>query len=230
MSTTSVSMSELLDMAVDKLPPLRRTVAKFRLASRRYRSNLLNELCLHCCDNPDCSPLLGSAWSGLMAGTISPTDKFGIDPDKLERLLQIIIEYLPKLLEIILPLFMQTILFVLAVCILGSSANAQCAVDPITGQMRCQPIKKAVAAVGKTVSAVGAAITPDSVPLPVQYGQTYTILEFAPSAPVESSPVCSGYSTSGSFSTTSYSAGWSKSWHKVLGQPLRNVGRRLLGR
>lgn len=230
-STNTYSMSELLDQTVERLPFLRRKVAQRRLRNDKYRAALLTELCLKCCDDSEVSEILGvPTCSGLMSGAITATDKFSIDPDKLERLFQILIEYLPKLLEIILPLFMQTILFVLAVSILGSSANAQCAVDPITGQMRCKPIKKAVAAVGKTVSAVGAVITPDSVPLPAQYGQTYTILEFAPSAPVESSPVCSSYSTSGSFSTTSYSAGWSKSWHKVHGQPARNLVRRIFGR
>jgi hypothetical protein len=115
--------------------------------------------------------------------------------------------------------FLQLALMVAAV-LFGSTAFAQCLVDPITGQMKCHPIKKVLsttaAVAGKTVSAVGAAITPDFVPLSVQYGQTYT-------TPV----VSTGYSTSYS---SGYSTGWSKSWSKVHGQPLRNVGRRLFGR
>lgn len=111
--------------------------------------------------------------------------------------------------------FLQVVLMLVAAVMFGSTAFAQCSVDPITGQMRCQPIKKVLsttaAVAGKAVSAVGAAITPDSVPLPTQYGQTYA-------TPV----VSSSYST--------ISIGWSKSWHKVHGQPIRNAGRRLLGR
>lgn len=133
------------------------------------------------------------------------------------------------------------IVFALAM-IFGSTANAQCIKDPLTGQMRCQPIKAAVsttaAVVGKTVSAVGAAITPDYVPLPAQYGQTYSILELPVShspVVVQSTPVQSQVATSiqsspiCSTQSSSYS-GWSKSWHKVHGQPARNVGRRLLGK
>ena len=37
MSSASYSVSELLDLAVDKLPMLRRRVVKARLSSRRYR-------------------------------------------------------------------------------------------------------------------------------------------------------------------------------------------------
>lgn len=106
MSSQSFSMSELLDMAVDKLPFLRRKVAKLRLKNQRYRSSLLDQLCLYCCDNSECSLILGSAATGLMSGELSATDKFTLDLDQLERFLQILIEYLPKLLEIILPLFM----------------------------------------------------------------------------------------------------------------------------
>lgn len=121
----------------------------------------------------------------------------------------------------------------------------QCTVDPITGQRTCQPIRKAISATtavaGKTLSAVGNAITPD--PSPAR--QTFTILDLpiVDSSPVVSTTPVVSYSTPVvSYSMANYSppvavnsgsvvgSGWSKSWHKVHGQPVRNVGRRWFGR
>ncbi len=90
------------------------------------------------------------------------------------------------------------------------SSEGDCYIDQVTGRQVC-PLKKTAAAVGKTVVAVGNAITPNSVPAPMQASQVYAVPSYSYSAPVQS-------------------YGWSKSWHKVNGQPLRNLGRRLLGR
>lgn len=89
-------------------------------------------------------------------------------------------------------------------------AGDECFVDPLTGRQVC-PLKKTAAAVGKTVVAVGNAITPNSVPAPMQASQVYSMPVQTYSAPVQS-----------------YS--WSKSWSKVHGQPVRNIGRRIFGR
>jgi hypothetical protein len=249
MASQSFSMSELLDLAVDKLPALRRRVAKVRLStSRRYRNSVLDQLCLHCCDNPECSAILGASATGLMSGEILSTDKFSLDLDQLERFLQIIIEYLPKLLEIILPLFMQIVMLALAIVFAGSSANAQqCSIDPITGQRTCQPIKKVLVAsasvVGNTLSSVGKAITPNPLATATtdcicgpncqcDAGGTPCQCPRPPvQSPVQSAaiiPVATFYSSPPV--TFGSPAGWSKSWHKVHGQPVRNVGRRLFGR
>ena len=233
-STNTYSMSELLDQTVERLPWLPKKVFKRRLRNDKYREAALDEFCLKCCSNPEAAEILGTVTcAGLMSGEITAISKFAIDPDKLERLFQILIEYLPKLLEIILPLFMQTIMFFLAMTILSSGLNAQ-QCDPATGQ--CTPVKNLLSATaevaGKTLNAVGAAITPNSVPLPTQYGQTYSI-------PASQSCNCSQsttpvqsynwYPVAASTPTTSVS-GWSKSWHKVHGQPARNLGRRIFGR
>lgn len=235
------SMSELLDQTVERLPFLRRKVVQLRLRNNsKYRSAVLDELCLKCCDNPEVAEILGAVCAGLMSGDITVTTKFNIDPDKLERLFQILIEYLPKLLEILLPLFMQLAWFLLAFSLFGSSAIAQ-QCDAKTGQ--CKPLKNAVSNtaefVGKTFSAVGAAITPNHVPLPTQYGQAYSI---PVSEQVQQSCNCQPaqapvpaqsytYCQPSAVTTTSVtSAEWSKSWHRVPFQPLRNTGRRWLGK
>jgi len=217
-------VSELLDLAVDKLPMLRRKVVKARLLSRRYRAALLDELTLKLCDNPESSAILGATViNGLMEGGISSQEKFGFDPANLEKLLQIIIEYLPQLLAIILPLFMQLAILMLVLSV-GSIASAQdCYTVPLTGRAVC-PLKKVASAVGKTVNAVGAAITPNSVPLPVQYGQAYAAACNCSPEPV-SVPVPVVIHQS-----AAPTGGWSKSWHIVPRQPIRNFGRRVLGR
>lgn len=259
--STQYSMSELLDMAVEKLPFLRRRVAQLRLRNSKYRTAFLDELTLKCCDNAESSEILGTvACVGLMSGEITTTTKFAIDPDKLERLLQILIEYLPKLLEIILPLFMQTILLLLAFSLLGTAANAQ-QCDPATSQ--CHPVKNALAATaevaGKTLSAIGDAITPDCICGPncqcnaggtpcqcnattkaaakstatqvIHYESSASSCCQATASPPPVSSVQTFYATSHAYSTTtSYSTSWSKSWHKVHGQPARNLGRRIFGR
>lgn len=224
---TQYSMSELLDQSVERLPFLRRKVAQFRLRNNsKYRTAVLDELCLKCCDNPEAAEILGTvACAGLMSGEITATTKFNIDPDKLERLFQILIEYLPKLLEILLPLFAQMAWFLLAFSLLGSAANAQ-QCDPATGQ--CHPIAEFV---GKTLSTVGAAITPNNVALPTQYGQTYSMPASQQSCNCSQAPVEQSYNwypVAASTPTTSVS--WSKSWSKVPGQPARNFVRRLRGK
>lgn len=103
---------------------------------------------------------------------------------------------------------MKNIIALLLCLLLGSVCSAQvCTVDPVTGQRTCRPIAKtihaAAAVTGLAVHKVADAITPNDVALPMQASQPY------------SSPV---------------SSGWSKSWHKVHGQPVRNGLRRLLGR
>lgn len=111
----------------------------------------------------------------------------------------------------------------------------QCRVDPLTGQKICTPVRRTVKAAavvtGKAVSSVGAVITPNSVPLPMQPAQFY-----AEPAPVVSYPVVQSYVAPPvvSYSQPVYAApvssGWSKSWSVVHGQPVRNVGRRILRR
>lgn len=100
-------------------------------------------------------------------------------------------------------------------CCLPSVASASdflsdgdCYIDA-NGRQVC-PLKKAAAATGKVLNAAANIVTPNSVPLPMQPYQAYV----EPQAVVQS--------------TQSY--GWSKSWHKVHGQPVRNLGRRLLGK
>ena len=111
------------------------------------------------------------------------------------------------------PLFMQLVVLVMVLSV-GLIASAQdCYTDPLTGREFC-PLKKVASAVGKTVNAVGAAITPNSVPLPVQYGQSYAACNCSPEPVSVPVPVVHQSAVS--------TGGWSKSWHIVPRQPVRN--------
>lgn len=103
MTTVTKTFDELLDDAVERLPWLRRRVAKRRLRSQDARQGAIDELRLKLCDDEECKsmglhPVMASA-------AVVATTPFAIDIDNLERLLELIIKYLPQILDIILPLF-----------------------------------------------------------------------------------------------------------------------------
>jgi len=101
-----------------------------------------------------------------------------------------------------------------------------CTIDPLTGKKTCTPVRSTVKAaatvVGATVSKVGDIITPNH---PVSYGSSGTSYQVY-------YPVTSYESVSYGCTGTSYatSSGYVKTWSRVPCQPLRNLGRRLLGR
>ena len=95
------------------------------------------------------------------------------------------------------------------------SSEDDCYIDPITKRQVC-PLKKTVAVAGIVASKVGAALTPDSVAIPIHPSQAYSM----PATTYSYAPVQS----------YQHQSGWSKSWHSVSGQPIRNLGRRILGR
>lgn len=109
------------------------------------------------------------------------------------------------------------LLVIIAILSVASGAKASdflsdgnCYIDA-NGRQIC-PLKKAAAATGKVLQVAANVVTPNNVALPMQASQQY------------SSPAAVHYSSA------AVSTGWSKSWHKVHGQPIRNIGRRLLGR
>lgn len=124
---SAASLSKLLDMSVDKLPFLRRVVTKLRFRNKDYRAAVLAELAVQLVDDPRAVELLGTeVCENLCDGTMTVETGF-FDPerlDNLERLLSIIVEYLPQILAIVLKLF-ATILLMLAFSMVTSTANAQ---------------------------------------------------------------------------------------------------------
>lgn len=105
--------------------------------------------------------------------------------------------------------FAAFVIFLFASSTLQASdflSDGDCYIDPISGRQVC-PLKKAAAATGKVLQAAANVVTPNNVALPMQSHQHYAL----PSQQVAS-------------------LGWSKSWHKVHGQPVRNIGRRIFGK
>lgn len=127
------------------------------------------------------------------------------------------------------PLFGQDIL-----------VEGSCYTDPVTGRQFCpiqKTVKAAASAVGKTAQAVANAVTPNNVALPMQHRQAYSVLPAAGNCACGPSCNCAQQATVQTFETvqvvqtsTVQAGGWSKSWTIHHGQPLRNLGRRVLGR
>ena len=99
----AVSLNEALDLAVAKLPPLRKRVTERRLKNPKVREAVLDEMALKLSEDKDCPCKV------MMASeTFSADMKMELNLDNLEKFLQIIIKYLPTILELVLkflPLF-----------------------------------------------------------------------------------------------------------------------------
>ena len=125
---SKVSISDLLDRAVEKLPFLRRVVTKRRFARNpEYRAAVLDEIALKLVDDPRAVELLGVGFCDTLCSGEATVETafFEVDKiDNLERILKIIVEYLPQILAIVMKLFAASILF-LALAFMTSSANAQ---------------------------------------------------------------------------------------------------------
>ncbi len=101
--TKVITLNEALDLAVAKLPPLRRRVTERRLKNVKFREAVLDELALQLSEDEECP-----CRAVLQGDTFTAETRFEIDLDNLERFLQIIIKYLPTILELVLkflPLF-----------------------------------------------------------------------------------------------------------------------------
>ena len=120
------------------------------------------------------------------------------------------------------------VLVIIAILSVASGAKASdflsdgdCYIDPVSGRQVC-PLKKAAAATGKVLQAAANVVTPDCICGPNCQCN-------AGGTPCECPRV--GHAASQSMVVESHSvSGWSKSWHKVQGQPIRNIGRRIFGK
>ncbi len=115
-----ITLDQALDAAVDKLPFVRRRVMKNRLRSNQYRENLLAELVLKLHDDEDCCAM---GMQPLMAGASGAT-VFTFDPSQLAAFLDLILKYLPLLLNLLLPLFSSLVWMLIALSV-SNTAIAQ---------------------------------------------------------------------------------------------------------
>lgn len=119
------TFNSLLDQGVEKLPPLRRRVYQRRLRNAEYRRQVTDELMLKMADDPRvqafglavfnevagrASAQAGEETVAAMGGQAAPKVnaadvEIQLDPGKLKEFLDILLEYLPKIFELILGLF-----------------------------------------------------------------------------------------------------------------------------
>jgi len=127
----TISLSQALDQAVASLPLLRRVTTQWRFRRNpEYRSAVLNELAIKLVDDERAVEILGTQFcEDILCGrsTVETAMVFEVDRiDNLERLLKIIVEYLPQILAIVLRLFGAFVLvFAMFVVLPTSTASAQ---------------------------------------------------------------------------------------------------------
>lgn len=102
----TTTVSEQIDIAIEGLPHFRRKMIQRHYARKpEEREALEDAMMASLAKDPEIETLgFGTAFS---SGRMSARDPFSIDMDKLEKFLQLIIKYLPTLLEILLPLFLR---------------------------------------------------------------------------------------------------------------------------
>lgn len=120
--TMSKTLSQLLDDAVDASPFFRRMAYKWKLRNASFRDKVLIDLRVKLHDDPEVQEM------GI--STILASDAFNanaviqIDLDKLEKLIQLIIKYLPEIIKLIGILFPASIAF-LCLALSPGIADAQ---------------------------------------------------------------------------------------------------------
>jgi hypothetical protein len=128
MTTRQITMLEAVDEAVERLGPLQRRIVKRRF--NRFPQEKLDccERCMLAATTDTRMAQIGmaSVVQGFSSGTIQADTPFSIDLDQFEQFLKILIEYLPKLLEILIPLFTSWMLPLAIAFSLAGSAVAQC--------------------------------------------------------------------------------------------------------
>ena len=137
------NLSQALDAAVARLPLLRRSVTQRRFRRNpEYRAAVLDELTLQLAEDPRAVEILGADFcEGLLHGRCTVDTAFKIEVDRidnLERLLKLIVEYLPQILSMILRLFASVLLVLCLTLAASSTANAQHYTYPGTIQHHLQ--------------------------------------------------------------------------------------------
>jgi hypothetical protein len=152
MSLTSIHIDDAVDMAVERLPLIRRRVLQRRLRNADYRRTFTDELLLKLHDDEDCCAI------GMQTTIAAGEREFGFDPANLQKFLEIIIKYLPQLLAIILPLFMSLLPLIALLLLPTGNAAAQTTVceNGVCYQIQAAPSvpRPAVQAVGNVVGNV----------------------------------------------------------------------------
>ena len=127
MSTTiTKSVNDLIDDAIESLPFIRRRMVKRNLQRNpENREEIADRVLLRMSEDDRVAPVMGAGFAaGIASGTITASTPVGIDVDKLKQIMELIFEYLPKILQL-LSLFMSVATFFVMSLAIGSSTFAQ---------------------------------------------------------------------------------------------------------
>lgn len=111
MAQDKISLNKLLDKAVDKLPFFRRKTTQWKLRNPEFREAVLMEVASQLSENPKVQAMGIPALTADVA--TAGGDEVGInwdadiliDLDKLQQLLDMLIKYLPAIIDLITKLF-----------------------------------------------------------------------------------------------------------------------------
>ena len=92
----TTTMNEMLDQAVEKLPPLRKRIMKRILSNPERREEVIDLCAVKLVENPK---LKGYA-STFNAETFDGNTEMGINPDNLKIILDALMKFLPILLQL----------------------------------------------------------------------------------------------------------------------------------
>lgn len=104
----TLTLNRALDEAVAKLPFFRRKAVQWKLRNPDFREGVLAELAAELSEAPEMEDMNVSAFAaaGPPTGARSFADvPIGIDPAKLAAFLDLILKYLPAIIDLITKLF-----------------------------------------------------------------------------------------------------------------------------
>lgn len=162
----SYTMAELIDQAVNRLPRFRRRVMKRRLRNQRVYQSVVEDLTVALYDDPRTASILPVAV--FAQDGFNENTPIVLDLDQFERMLQLIIEYLPQIIDVIVKLLTLFGVVLLALGLaLGTGATAQAQQTVCVGG-QCynvapqaqQPVRRVLRATTAPVRRIVAALPP----------------------------------------------------------------------
>ncbi len=152
MSTQQLTLNEAVDQAIETLPLFRRIPMKFKMRNRKLRAQVVSDLRVKLYDDPDFEKF--GLVQAFGSDEFTADTPFNIDIDNLAKFLELIIKYLPAIIEIFIKLF-ASILFLIAFSLTTSSVEAQ---DCLTGTCATRPTKAPVLPVVREVVSTGSTV------------------------------------------------------------------------
>lgn len=167
MTTVTKSVDEMIDDAIERLPFLRRKIVQRNLARNpEKREEIADQVLLKMSEDPQASAVFGSSIAaGMASGSITAKTPFSLDIDKLEQLIQLILKYLPQILQLF-KLFVSIALFIVFSLAMESRvfaasppncANGVCRLQQVSStspRVAAVPISPRIAAAVPVVSSV----------------------------------------------------------------------------